>query len=65
VRNLTHEAIGATATWQVCAAIDSGAAVATGTSCASLLGTLDQVLTALDEPSVRKMGGDGLPDDGR
>lgn len=26
---------------------------------------LDQVLTALDEPSVRKMGGDGLPDDGR
>ncbi|MEA2187922.1 MAG: hypothetical protein QOK16_2933, partial [Solirubrobacteraceae bacterium] len=39
VRNQTHEAIGAAATLAVCAAMDSGAAVATGAFCASLLGS--------------------------
>jgi membrane-bound metal-dependent hydrolase YbcI (DUF457 family) len=39
VKNLTHEAIGAAVTLAVCAAVDSGALVATGAVCASLLGS--------------------------
>jgi membrane-bound metal-dependent hydrolase YbcI (DUF457 family) len=39
VRNLTHEAIGAAVTLAVCAALDSGALVATGAVGASLLGS--------------------------
>jgi inner membrane protein len=39
VRNRTHEAIGAAVTLGVCAVVDSGALVAAGAVCASLLGS--------------------------
>ncbi|MEA2223508.1 MAG: LexA-binding, inner rane-associated putative hydrolase [Solirubrobacteraceae bacterium] len=39
MRNRTHEAIGAAVTLGVCAAADSGALVAAGAVCASLLGS--------------------------
>jgi membrane-bound metal-dependent hydrolase YbcI (DUF457 family) len=39
VTNRTHEAIGGAVTLAVCAAVESGAAVATGAFCVSLLGS--------------------------
>lgn len=39
MRNRTHEAVGAAVTLAVCAAVDTGAVVAAGAVCASLLGS--------------------------
>lgn len=50
VRNATHEAIGAAMALAVCAALDSGAAMAAGALGASVLGSR---LPDIDQPGAR------------